>query len=368
MFERRLKILLMILLVFVLGLLRAVQLQVVERADWKRKAAESMRSDALTETTRGKILDSKGAILAEDEPCIDACVDYRFIEYPPDPLLLKQTAERRARDRYGTDYTHAPAAQRKQMFVDEQTLLESQISSMWEKLAELSGKKVEEIEETRRSIQSRITMRRRVRWYRKYQNVLAEQAPKEEPPWYHKWIMGEATDVPNIDDIANEQLDEEKSPHVILEAIDINTQNALQKHADEYPGLALLPSTHRAYPYGAAACHVIGHLGRVWLDDIGSDPNSKDELRAYRPNDLKGRDGLEALGEPTLRGVRGQTTTDGLNGEVVFSQPPLAGADLHTTLDIDLQMQIEEMFSHVQVPIRGRRMNSTPLRCMDRRW
>jgi penicillin-binding protein 2 len=351
LFERRLKIFLAILIVFVLVLLaRAMQLQVIEREDWAKKAAESMRSETLSETTRGRILDSKGAVLAEDEPCIDACVDYRFIEDPPDPLFLRQTAERRVKDKYGTDYTHAASSRRKEMLTEETALLESQIHSMWEKLAKLSGKDVKEIEELRRSIQERITMRRRVVWYKKFQKALADHVPKEDPPWYHKWIMGEDSDAPNIDDIANEQLGEEKSSHVILQAIDLQTQNELQKYADDYPGLELVPSTHRAYPYGRAACHVIGHLGKVWREDIDSDPNFSDELRAYGPNDVKGRDGLEALGEPTLRGVRGITVIDGMTGGTVSSQPPRPGQDLHSTIDIDLQMQIEEMFTHVEVP------------------
>ena len=154
----------------------------------------------------------------------------------------------------------------------------------------------------------------------------------------------------NIDDISDVELNEERTPHVILEAIDVDTQNELQKHADQYPGLSLVPSTHRAYPYGAAACHVIGHLGRVWKEDITDDPNLGDELRAYGPTDQKGRDGLEALGEPTLRGVRGLTVYDGQSDQIVSQSPPRPGGDLHSTLDIDLQMEIEEMFTHVKVP------------------
>ena len=67
MFERRLKIFLAILLVFVLVILaRAVQLQIVERDYWRDQAAASMRKEELTDSTRGRILDCKGAVLAED--------------------------------------------------------------------------------------------------------------------------------------------------------------------------------------------------------------------------------------------------------------------------------------------------------------
>src|SRR5690242_518628 len=126
-------------MVFVLVLLaRAMQLQVIEREDWAKKAAESMRSETLAETTRGRILDAKGAVLAEDEPCIDACVDYRFIQDPPEPLFLQQTALQRVKEKYGTDYTRATSARRKELLAEETTLLQSQIHAMWEKLAHLA--------------------------------------------------------------------------------------------------------------------------------------------------------------------------------------------------------------------------------------
>ncbi len=351
MFERRLKIILMILLVFILVLVaRAVQLQIVEREDWAKKAAETMRSETLAETSRGRILDCKGAVLAEDQPCIDACVDYRIIEDPPDPVFLNQMAVKRAKDRYGDEYRHASGSQRIEMVKNEQSLLESQIQTMWDKLASLSNGTKEEIDDRRHSIQQRIWLRRRMIWVNKYEKLRDDHSVKADLPWYRKWISGDETGAPNIDDISDVELNEERTPHVILEAIDVDTQNELQKHADQYPGLSLVPSTHRAYPYGAAACHVIGHLGRVWKEDITDDPNLGDELRAYGPTDQKGRDGLEALGEPTLRGVRGLTVYDGQSDQIVSQSPPRPGGDLHSTLDIDLQMEIEEMFTHVKVP------------------
>src|SRR2546423_274041 len=351
MFERRLKIFLSILLVFVLVLLgRAMQLQIIQREYWSKQASDSMRREELTDAPRGRIVDCKGAVLAQDQPCTDACVDYRLIIEPPDENLIRLMVDKRVKERYGDEYTHSSAVQRKEMIKNEMTLLTSQIHVMWDKLAKLSNRTRAEIDERRKAIQDRVEMRRRSVWYQKYQKAMSDHSSKEEPPWYRRWIMGEKTDVPDIDDIGNEKLVEEQSPHVMLEAIDTDTLNELQKHADEYPGLTLQPATHRAYPYGAAACHIIGRLGKVWREDIETDPNFGDELRSYGPNDLKGRDGLELLGEPTLRGTRGSTVFDGVTNKIVSSTPPRAGDDLRSTIDIDLQMQIEEMFTRVQVP------------------
>ena len=81
MFERRLKILLGILAAFTLMLLlRAGWLQVVQGAEYQKRAVDTGRRSSYLETFRGRILDYKGRVAAEDAPCIDAAVDYRAID------------------------------------------------------------------------------------------------------------------------------------------------------------------------------------------------------------------------------------------------------------------------------------------------
>src|SRR5260221_5711393 len=81
MFERRIKILLGILAGFTLMLImRAGWLQIVQGADYDHKAVEAARRPSYLETFRGRILDFKGRVVAEDAPCIDAAVDYRAID------------------------------------------------------------------------------------------------------------------------------------------------------------------------------------------------------------------------------------------------------------------------------------------------
>ena len=87
MFQRRLKIVLVMLLVFSgLLLLRALQLQVVGKTDWAERAAKTSERPTLMETTRGRILDYKGREVAVDVPCIDLCVDYRAIVPEAEPV------------------------------------------------------------------------------------------------------------------------------------------------------------------------------------------------------------------------------------------------------------------------------------------
>jgi penicillin-binding protein 2 len=351
MFERRLKIFLMFLLVFVVCLLvRSVQLQIVQGSYWRDEAARSMRSETYTDTSRGQIVDCKGAVLARDEPCIDAAVEYAAIIDPPEKVWLRSFSEKRLKDRLGEQYKSSSSSKRREMLKEEMESVTQLIHSMWGRLANLAGVKPEEIELRRQTIQNRVAMRRRYIQWNRYKDALKEHNEQEEPSWYRKWLMGEKTDVPEIDDMGDEPLAEEQQPHTILSAVDTRVQNDLLKHIDDFPGVSLVPSTHRVYPFGNAACHVIGHLRKVSAEDVASDPNIGNQQKSYRPTDLIGRDGLEALGEPTLRGVRGKTVFDGLTNQKISEAPAIPGSDLRTTIDIDLQMQIQEMFTRVKIP------------------
>src|SRR5689334_12455105 len=96
MFERRLKILLLVLVLLTLGLfIRVGHVQVVNADYWRQEAVESMKRWQLVETTRGSLLDHHGRPIAMDQPCIDACVDYRVIGDEPDPKWLEERARQR---------------------------------------------------------------------------------------------------------------------------------------------------------------------------------------------------------------------------------------------------------------------------------
>ena len=97
-------------------------------------------------------------------------------------------------------------------------------------------------------------------------------------------------------------------------------------------------------------------------EDLANDPNvGRDELRQYFPNDLIGRTGLEAMLEPALRGARGRLERYVGGGEnepdssaadakrIVHAIDPVPGRDVRTTIDIELQGDVEEMFKHVEL-------------------
>lgn len=346
MFERRLKIFLFALSGVVLVLMfRCMQLQMVERSYWTREAAEALKRVEYTETTRGAIRDSKGRDLAVDRPCVDACVDYRAIEFPPDKKWLAQIATRRLVARMGDAWKGTPKDKRPAMIEAETKSIEADIDSMWDKLAQVSGQTRDQIDQIRQDIQERVLTRKKYLWYYGYEHALKKdgaQAVSDNSDRLERWLSGDTSDVPPIDKFSI-TMAEESAPQVILPAVTLDVQNELGRHIDRYPGLSFQAGTHRFYPYESVACHVIGHISKVTREDLVNDPDKHNLRRRYLPNDEVGRSGLELLCEPALRGTRGRVVIrdDGDNQ----TEPAVAGQSVATSIDIDLQQDIQSFFA-----------------------
>ncbi len=331
MFERRLKYFLLLLLIFTIVLMvRAVQVQVFGHAYWTERASGLLQTTQTTETTRGRIFDVHGPggkVLAVDVPCTDACVDYRAIMDPPsperanDPQYLDRTkwiadiVRTRLRDQLGTAFRKMSSDEQRTLRDLEERRVQADIEAMWAKLATFYQPTDDDpsidrrlaIEEIRHGIIQRVEMRRRWVWYRAFQINKTKQS---EAPQWAKWLTGETNDGPDIDNFAVTVADQ-KDAHVILHALDAEAINTLGKGTDRFPGLVLRPSTHRLYPQKQVACHLLGRLSRVTAKDIEQAKVDKlDETRAYEPNDEIGREGVEALAEPLLRG-RGERSSGG---------------------------------------------------------
>lgn len=345
MFERRLKIFLLILGIAVGGLLlRAAQLQIVQRDYWRREASDELKKVKYLDTDRGAIVDRKGRELAADRPCVNACVDYRAIVYPADPKWLREIAGKRLAARMGDAWTHTPKKQREKLRDAEAPLVQKDIDSMWDKLAELSDKSREDIERTRQDILQRVELRKKLAWYHAYERAVKNGGGEADESKFEKWLTADGDGGAPIDNFKI-NVAEETASHVILHAINLDVQNELGRHNERYPGLELRPGLHRYYPYEDIACHLLGHLGKVGPDEIKADPNHKDQRRAYLPNDDIGGSGLERLCEPALRGTLGCVTSIYGEENSRTTEPPTPGQTVHSTIDIDLQQEIQTFFA-----------------------
>jgi cell division protein FtsI/penicillin-binding protein 2 len=193
MFERRLKILLSLLFVMVAGLvMRAADVQLLNKDYWKQEAVDAMKRTHLIETSRGRILDVQGRVLAEDQPCIDACVDYRAVPTEPDDAWVKEEAIERLKAQLGDPYDAkgTTRAQREEMRHAEMLKVRSDIEKMWEKLAEISGRSLDDIDDVRAQITHKVEWRRRYAQVRNFYRAQAKQtASHEETSAWRKWLI-----------------------------------------------------------------------------------------------------------------------------------------------------------------------------------
>jgi cell division protein FtsI/penicillin-binding protein 2 len=300
--------------------------------------------------------------IAQDVACIDACVDYRAITDPPDDAWLSRLAVSWARERRGDEYRAADGARRKQIIDEEKKHVRDRVEALWNVLAQAGNRERDEIDEARHEIIRRVEMRRRYVWYRKFEAARAAHDQKKSADdagstsWWKQWLIDETQEAPQLDQF-EVKVAEQTEAHPILRAISADVQNTLGKAIDELPGLVLRPGMTRSYPWGEAACHVIGHLSRVRREDLENDPYADDDLRKYEYNDLIGRAGMEALCEPLLRGSRGRIERYiGSNDDdkILARKEPSPGKEITATIDIALQQEILGFFQNAKVTWQDR--------------
>jgi len=131
-----------------------------------------------------------------------------------------------------------------------------------------------------------------------------------------------------------------------VEQISKTTYGYLQEKLYRFPGFFVQPRTLRTYLYPIAA-HTLGYVGEVNQKEIENDPY-------YKMGDYIGKSGIEKYYEKELRGVKGEkiVLVDVFNREKgsfengLYDKPQVAGQDLTTTLDLDLQLLGEKLMQN----------------------
>jgi penicillin-binding protein 2 len=136
-------------------------------------------------------------------------------------------------------------------------------------------------------------------------------------------------------------------PKPVAEFVPERVAFYLDEHADEFPGVTVVPTSVRSYPWARDhhdpefAAHVLGYLGQIQGSELDSP-----KFKGYGQNDLVGRSGLEQVYEKYLRGDKGAqkyiVNSDGETIRELGEQPATPGDDLVLTLDADVQQAAEE--------------------------
>ncbi len=116
----------------------------------------------------------------------------------------------------------------------------------------------------------------------------------------------------------------------------------IEERKELYSGVEAETLPLRAYPQGPLASQVVGYIGEVTEEQL-ADPR----FRNYRPGDLVGRSGLEQAYEENLQGQEGlrklEVSATGTILDMLEHRNPTPGADLKTSIDLELQKAVEEV-------------------------
>src|SRR5437660_2102871 len=114
-------------------------------------------------------------------------------------------------------------------------------------------------------------------------------------------------------------------------------------HQLEFPALRVEQTPERRYPPNGLLAHVLGYVQEISPEQL-DEPRYKE--KHYKPGDIVGQDGLEAVYDEYLRG------RDGYRKVIVDSRghiqteveriEPQSGQDIVTTIDLDLQEAAED--------------------------
>ncbi|MGH9769983.1 MAG: penicillin-binding protein 2, partial [Blastocatellia bacterium] len=133
-------------------------------------------------------------------------------------------------------------------------------------------------------------------------------------------------------------------PIVVKEDVSQTDVAWIVAHQFDHPELRIEEAPQRRYVYGAFAAHALGYVGEVSRRELEKGPYSRDN--GYRMGDIVGKSGLERAYNEILTGKDGErivvVDSRGRIHEEVERIEPIAGRDLRTTLDFELQKVVEE--------------------------
>lgn len=288
MFERRLKILLILFAVPAAGiLLRLVHMQVV-RAGHYRLASERMLRGQTRDfpCLRGEIQDHEGRRLAFDAPSWNICVRYEVMA--GDARSLRSLGRKLDLPR------------------DEPT--RAQVEASWAAISRLTGTPMEELERRQQLIRRRV-MR----------------------------IKESVSNAQGIEVL----IEDEVIAHPVVRNLDQNQQATARVVLAAYPWVEVVGSHRRQYAGGESLGHLLGYLNEVDAEDIQNDPQADNKLARYKSGDLHGAAGVERLAEYRLRGLRGLQQED-IEGRPLNAIEPVNGRHFRLTIDLPLQQLIYE--------------------------
>jgi penicillin-binding protein 2 len=165
--------------------------------------------------------------------------------------------------------------------------------------------------------------------------TLASTLKMPESELWHRLYHHHNVNYQNFDQV---QLYEPYGPVILASDLKTWQMARLAEAQPDLLGVDLEEQPVRNYPYGSMAAHVFGYVGQISEDEYRK---LKSEGEHYTPNDVIGKDGLEATYDAYLKGTPGgQQVMVNAWGAVVAREKFVKskpGDVLVTTLDLRLQ-------------------------------
>ena len=369
-FERRLVLLgvLSTLVVMVL-LVRLSVLAAGQRSRWLPRAEEALVHREYVPTLRGRILDRKGRVLAQNRSCFNVSVRYPVIV----GSWAYDEARRMARQEHANVWDELGYSHRERVAAEYLPLYDSQVEQLWQTLSELGHVSPGEIQDQRQTTVRRVSRVASYLWeiWRRQETEEIDQpvplgkvaAPISEHQAFHPMLIAvDAEGRLQVERLiaeaeASEQLrDEDRQPVHNPLAVWLQVRVERGKHR-EYPLETIAVAVDRSKFPGplrsaepqevtvrGVGLHVIGGLRKIQREDVERRPfwptgAPEADLGGYRPGDLTGRWGIEQSMEDVLRGLRGRVIHQ-LDTDRQQQTPPTPGVDVRISLDAALQARI----------------------------
>lgn len=351
-------------------LLRVAALTTLHAEAYRIEARQALVRSELIPTTRGRIFDRFGRVLAENQPCFDVAVRYDVLA----GSWAYEQAYRDARRLHGAPWIELGYTARERHIQEHLPAYEAQVEALFETLSRLGGVPREELARRRDDVVARVS----------------QTADRLWEIWRRQRL--DQIDEPVALRDVSQPIAEHQAHHAILFALDAEARAAVEKLIAQAAGneprrdeadrpvfndlavwrqVRIERSTTRRYPLESIEVEVardafptplrdpqagrvrvagvglqlVGQLRPVQREDMQRLPFVSDgnvNLKGYRLGDLAGRWGMEASREDVLRGTRGRVVHRLDSGEQTRTEP-VPGDDVLLSVDIHLQARIQAL-------------------------
>ncbi|HMI94833.1 MAG TPA: penicillin-binding transpeptidase domain-containing protein, partial [Polyangiales bacterium] len=367
MFHRRLTLVAVLVAAgSLVPLARLFQLTVIRGEQLAQQSEGRLTASRLIDTTRGRILDRKGRVLAQDRPGFDVKVDYSLISGQWAFVQAAREAKKNT-----PRWNELPPSEREAVVQRVAPKYLERLEHAWDALSRWSGVSREELEDRRQALVRRVSVM--AAELNEFNRTVAEREALER---------GRELSEVNLADVER-PIREQTVPHVMVRGLEDSVAFAFpagEKAEAEglLPGMKIVDGATREYPLeemavtidregfpgtlrsssplsvqsSGVATAVVGWMrSGLYKEELKDralnrtqDGTAVIDLSGYIDTDAIGVTGMERGAEDDLRGSRGMEVEQLDTGQKqrVERKP---GGDVTLTLDAALQARIQALMS-----------------------